>query len=151
MVLRSALKYKTFKRNQLHGLMVKGYLRTLNTVILSHECMVSWSALKYETVKRNWLHGLMVREVFEDAQHSYFVLMSASWSYGLPWNMRHSNVTNSMVSWSGVIWRCSTQIFCPYECMVSRSALKYETVKRNWLHGLMVRGYLKTLNTVILS
>jgi hypothetical protein len=45
--------------------------------------MVLWSALKYETFKRNRLHVLMVRGVFEDDQYSYFVPMSASWSYGL--------------------------------------------------------------------
>jgi hypothetical protein len=44
--------------------------------------MVLWSALKYDTFKPNQLHRI-VRGVFEDAQHSYFVLMSA-WSHGLP-------------------------------------------------------------------
>jgi hypothetical protein len=35
--------------------------------------------------------------------------------------------------------------------MVSWSALKYAIVKRNRLHGLMVREYLKMLNKAILS
>jgi hypothetical protein len=136
-------------------------------------CLEIWDS------QRKWFHGHMVREVLEGAPHSYFVLMSASRSYGLPWNMIRSNLTNSIVSWSegylktlntiilslwvhGLmvclkiwdsqmeptswshgqrgIWRRSTQICCPYECiMVSWSALKYDTFKRNQLRGLMVR------------
>jgi hypothetical protein len=68
-------------------------------IFLFIECMVSWSALKYETVKCNKLHGLMVRGVFHDTPRSYFVLLSA-WSHGLPWNLRQSYVTDSMVTWS---------------------------------------------------
>jgi hypothetical protein len=55
------LKFETVKRNRLHGLMVREYLKTLNKVFVFIECMVVWSALKFKNFKRNGLHGLMVR------------------------------------------------------------------------------------------